>query len=72
MNDDQRALRDAFLAELWPVCREVPRDVRAGYAAVAASEGYVSCVGCGVVFRQPSNATARFRWCPGCAVSEAS
>ncbi len=29
MNDDQRALRDAFLAELWPVCREVPRDVRA-------------------------------------------
>ncbi len=29
MTPDQRALRDAFLAELWPVCREVPRDVRA-------------------------------------------
>ncbi len=28
-------LRDAFLAECWPVCREVPRDVRAGWAAVA-------------------------------------
>ncbi len=29
MTPEQRALRDAFLAELWPVCREVPRDVRA-------------------------------------------
>ncbi len=35
MTPDQRALRDAFLAELWPVCLEVPRDVRAGWAAVA-------------------------------------
>ncbi len=32
---DQELLRDAFLAELWPVCPEVPRDVRAGWAAVA-------------------------------------
>jgi hypothetical protein len=36
MTPEQCALRDAFLAECWPVCRELPRDVRAGDAAVAA------------------------------------
>lgn len=29
MTPDKRALRDAFLAELWPTCPEVPRHVRA-------------------------------------------
>ncbi len=47
MNDDQRALRDAFLAELWPVCREVPRDVRAGWAAVAEARDEQLAEWCG-------------------------
>lgn len=34
MNPDERRLRDVWLAELWPVCREVPRDVRAGQRAL--------------------------------------
>lgn len=36
MTPEQEALRAAYLAELWPVCREVPVDIRAGWAAVAA------------------------------------
>jgi hypothetical protein len=32
----EEALRDAFLAECWAPVREVPADVRAGWAAVAA------------------------------------
>jgi hypothetical protein len=36
MTPEQRTLAAAFLAECWPVCRELPRDVRAGDAAVAA------------------------------------
>jgi hypothetical protein len=69
---EERTLRDAYLAELWPTCREVSRDVRAGWAAVAASAGYVSCHSCGVVFRQPKDAAMTFRWCPECAVEVAS
>jgi hypothetical protein len=72
MNDEERRLRDAYLAELWPTCREVPRDVRAGYAAIAASEGYVSCHSCGVVFRQPKDAVKPYRWCPECVAEETS
>jgi hypothetical protein len=33
---EEHTLAAAFLAECWPVCRELPRDVRAGDAAVAA------------------------------------
>lgn len=29
MTPEQRALRDAYLSELWPVCRELPRHERA-------------------------------------------
>jgi hypothetical protein len=36
MTPEQRTLAAAYLAEMWPVCRELPRDVRAGDAAVAA------------------------------------
>src|SRR5207245_2489276 len=32
---EQRALRDAYLAETWAPCPEIPRDIRAGWAAVA-------------------------------------
>ncbi len=35
MTDEQRVLAAAWLAEMWAPCREVPRDVRAGWAAVA-------------------------------------
>lgn len=28
----------AWLAEMWATCREVPRDVRAGWAAVAKAD----------------------------------
>jgi hypothetical protein len=35
MTEEQRALRDAYLAELWPVCREVPREERAAEKAAA-------------------------------------
>jgi hypothetical protein len=38
---DPALLAAAYLAELWPVCREVPRDVRAGWAAVAADRNEV-------------------------------
>ena len=33
MTPEERALRDAYLAELWPTCREVPRAVREDWAA---------------------------------------
>lgn len=35
MTPEQERLRDAYLAELWPVTREVPADIRAGWAALA-------------------------------------
>jgi hypothetical protein len=30
----EERLRDAYLAEMWPTVREIPRDVRAGWAAL--------------------------------------
>ena len=38
MNAHERALRDAFLAELWPVCRELSREERDVERALRASE----------------------------------
>lgn len=34
MTPEQKALRDAFLAECWKPCREIPREDRAAEKAV--------------------------------------
>jgi hypothetical protein len=44
---EERALRDAYLAELWPTCREVPRDMRAGWAALERDRAERLAEACG-------------------------
>jgi hypothetical protein len=44
---EQEALRAAYLAELWPTCREVSRDVRAGWAALEKDRSERLAEACG-------------------------
>jgi hypothetical protein len=65
---EENALRDAFLAECWPVVRATRRGSGLSeWAASAAVAGFASCRSCGVVFRQPTGLEVPWILCPECA-----
>lgn len=67
MTPEERDLRDAFLAECWPVVRSPERGAGLReWAASAAVAGFASCRACGVVFRQPSGIEVPWKTCPEC------
>ena len=67
MTPDEETLRDAFLAECWPVCREyVPPVLPSALIATAAKQGFASCHSCGVVFRQPRGTERPWELCADC------